>query len=78
MSPNTFILYATLITIDTVFLNEVFDIILSLTASKIFSASFYALFAIFLLILFSFYKRISNFLKNFSKVKLVSFVVSIR
>ena len=75
---NTPVLYATLITIDTVSLNDVLSVFPSLTVSKILSASFLTLFAIFLLIssLFS-YIRISSFLENFSKIKFVLSVTSV-
>ena len=78
MSPNTPILYTTPITIDTVSLNNILGVLLSLTVSNISLAFFLALLAIFLLISSSLsYMRTSNLLENFLKVKFVSFVTSV-
>ncbi len=72
MSPNTPILYTTPITIDTVSLNNILGVLLSLTVSNISLAFFLALLAIFLLISSSLsYMRTSNLLENFLKVKFV-------
>ena len=72
MSPNTPILYTTPITIDTVSLNNILGVLLSLTVSNIYLAFFLALLAIFLLISSSLsYMRTSNLLENFLKVKFV-------
>ncbi len=70
--------YATPISMDTVSLNDVFGILPSLTVSKISSAFFLALFAVSLLVSFSFScMRTSNLLESFSKVKFVSSVASV-
>ena len=77
-SSNTPVSYATPIIIDTVSLNGILGILMSLTISKISLAFFLALFATSLLLSFSFsYIRISIFLENFSKVKFVSSVASV-
>ncbi len=73
-----FILYATLINIDTVSLNDVLGVLPSLTVSKISSAFFLALFAVLLLVSSSLsYMRTSSLLESFSKAKFVSSVVSV-
>jgi len=77
-SPNIPVPYATLITIDTVSLNDVLGILLSFIISKISSAFFLVLFAVSLLI-FSLlsYMRTSILLASFSKTKFVSSVTSV-
>jgi len=70
-SLNILVLYATPIIIDTVSLNDVLSILTSLTVSKISSASFLTLFAISLLLSFSFsYMRISIFLEVSQRLNL--------
>jgi len=77
-SSNTLVLNATSISMDAVSLNDIPDSLLNLTVSKISSASFLALFAIFLLSSSSSsYMRISIFLENFSNVKFVLSVASV-
>ncbi len=75
---NTLVPYATPISMDTVSLNDVFSVLLSLIVSKISLAFYLALFAIFLLVSSSlFYIRISNLFESFSKVIFVSSVASV-
>ena len=73
---NILVLYATPISMDTVSLNDILGVLLSLTVSKISSAFLLVLFAVSLLVSFSFScMRTSNLLESFSKAKFVSSVV---
>jgi len=75
---NTLVPYTTSIIIDAVSPSDVLGVLLNLTVLKISSASFFALFMIFLLLFSSFsYIRISTFLENLSKIKFVSSVMSV-
>ena len=78
MSPNILVPNAILIIINVVSFSDIFGVSANLTVSKISSASFLALLVISLLSFLSFScMRISNFLKNFSKVKFVLSVASV-
>ena len=73
-----FVPYATPISIDTVSVNDVLGILLSLTVLKISSAFLLVLLAVSWLVFFSLSCiRTSNLLKSFSKAKFVLSVVSV-
>ncbi len=75
---NMLVSYAIPISMDTVSLNDVLDILPNLTISKISSAFHLILFAVSLLVSSSLsYIRTSNLLDNFLKAKFVSSIASV-